>query len=162
MVKEVRGVGLFNAIEFQPPKSFGLRLLYAGFNKAHPGLFGQMIVKTLFEQEKILSQMAGNNFMVIKSLPPLVITEEQIVKYAASLERVCSLVENEKTAFWTQGLKIAAKAFTERNPRFDTSCKNGFANGWRNQSQAELQNRAVGKPVVAQRAKEMETVVAPQ
>jgi ornithine--oxo-acid transaminase len=114
MVKEIRGVGLFNAIEFQAPKSLGLKLLYAGFSKAHPGLFGQMVVKTLFEQEKILSQMAGNNFMVIKSLPPLVITEAQIIKYASALERVCERVVNEKTAFWAQGLKIAAKAFTDR------------------------------------------------
>lgn len=115
MIKEIRGVGLFNAIEFQAPKSLGLKLLYAGFSKAHPGLFGQMVVKTLFEQEKVLSQMAGNNFLVIKSLPPLVIAEAQIISYASALERVCDLVVNEKTAFWAQGLKIAAKAFSERN-----------------------------------------------
>jgi ornithine--oxo-acid transaminase len=112
MVREIRGVGLFNAIEFQAPKSLGMKLLYAGFNKAHPGLFGQMLIKTLFEQEKILSQMAGNNFMVIKSLPPLVISEEQLLKYACAMERVCQLVVDEKTVFWTQGLKIAAKALT--------------------------------------------------
>jgi len=111
MVREIRGLGLFNAIEFQAPASLGLKLLYAGFSKAHPGLFGQMIVKTLFEREKILSQMAGNNYLVIKSLPPLVVTEEQIKKYASALEQVCELIVNEKTAFWTQGLKIAAKAF---------------------------------------------------
>lgn len=115
MVKEIRGVGLFNAIEFQAPKSLGLKLLYGAFSKAHPGLFGQMMVKTLFAQEKILSQMAGNNFLAIKSLPPLVITEAHIIQYASALERVCDLVVNEKTAFWTQGLKIAAKAFAPGN-----------------------------------------------
>lgn len=108
MIREVRGIGLFNAIEFQAPKSIGLKLLYAGFTKAHPGLFGQMIVKTLFEEEKILSQMAGNNFMAIKSLPALVITEEQIGRYVSGLEHVCELAS--RTRFWTQGLKIAAKA----------------------------------------------------
>jgi ornithine--oxo-acid transaminase len=124
MVKEVRGLGLFNAIEFQSPKSLGLKLLNAGFSKAHPGLFGQMIVKTLFERQKILSQMAGNNFMAIKSLPPLIITEAQMMKYATALESVCELVVNEKTAFWSQGLKIAANAFGDRSahlpakPRF--------------------------------------------
>ena len=115
IVKEVRGVGLFNAIKFQPPKSLALKLLYAGFSRAHPGLFGQMVVKTLFEQEKILSQMAGNNFLAIKSLPPLVISEAQITQYAAALERICDLVVHDKTAFWSQGLKIAAKAFSEGN-----------------------------------------------
>ena len=128
MVKEIRGVGLFNAIEFQPPRSLALKLLYAGFSKAHPGLFGQMVVKTLFEQERILSQMAGNNYMVIKSLPPLVVTEEQVLRYASALERVCDLVVNEKTAFWAQGLKIAAKAFAPVNSLMDTSRKTTAAN----------------------------------
>jgi ornithine--oxo-acid transaminase len=117
MIKEIRGVGLFNAIEFQAPGSIGLKLLYAGFTKAHPGLFGQMIVKTLFEEEKILSQMAGNNFMAIKSLPPLVITEEQIVRYVSAWEHVCELAS--RTSFWMQGLRIAAKALAP-----DRACPN--------------------------------------
>jgi ornithine--oxo-acid transaminase len=116
MIKEIRGVGLFNAIEFQSPKSIGLKMLYSGFSMAHPGLFGQMIVKTLFEREKVLCQMAGNNFLAIKSLPPLVISEEQIIKYAASLERICDLMVNEKAAFWTHGLKIAAKVLAPEKP----------------------------------------------
>ncbi|MFO1513730.1 MAG: aspartate aminotransferase family protein [Verrucomicrobiota bacterium] len=62
MVKEIRGVGLFNAIEFQAPKSLGLKLLYAGFNKAHPGLFGQMVVKTMFEQEKFCRKWPASQF----------------------------------------------------------------------------------------------------
>jgi len=113
MVREIRGVGLFNGIEFQPPKSLSLRLLYAGFNKAHPGLFGQMVVKALFEHGKILSQMAGNNYLVIKSLPPLVLSEAQLLQYASALEHVCEMVVNDKTAFWSQGLKIATKALSD-------------------------------------------------
>jgi acetylornithine/succinyldiaminopimelate/putrescine aminotransferase len=110
MVKEVRGLGLFNAIEFQAPKSLGLKLLFAGFRQAHPGLFGQMVVKTLFEQEKILSQMAGNNFMAIKSLPALVITEVQLSRYVSALENVCERMVQEKASFWAQGLRIATNA----------------------------------------------------
>jgi len=113
MVREIRGVGLFNGIVFQPPKSMSLRLLYAGFSKAHPGLFGQMVIKALFEQGKILSQMAGNNYLVIKSLPPLVLSEAQLLQYASALERVCEMVVNDKAAFWSQGLKIASKAFSD-------------------------------------------------
>ncbi len=112
MVKEVRGLGLFNAIEFQSPKSLGLKLLFAAFTRAHPGLFGQMLVRILFQQERILSQMAGNNFMAIKSLPPLVVTESQVLTYASALENTCDMVVNEKTAFWAQGLKIASRAFS--------------------------------------------------
>ncbi len=127
MVREIRGLGLFNAIEFQAPKSLGLKLLFAGFSKAHPGLFGQMIVKTMFEQKKTLCQMAGNNFMAIKSLPPLVITEEQVARYTSALEEVCDQVVNEKTAFWTQGLKIAAKAFAPVSSIVDAPRKTNSA-----------------------------------
>lgn len=115
MVKEIRGLGLFNAIEFQPPQSLGLKILHAGFSRAHPGLFGQMIVKLLFQEVRILSQMAGNNYMVIKSLPPLTVSEAQILKYAAGLERVCELMHNDKTKFWSQGIIIASKAFKHMN-----------------------------------------------
>lgn len=111
MIKEVRGSGLFNAIQFQPPKSISLGLLYRGLAKAHPGLFGQMVVKALFEDEKILSQMAGNNFLAIKSLPPLILKEDQLTRYVSSVERVCEMMVTEKTKFWSQAIKIAAKAF---------------------------------------------------
>lgn len=113
-IKEVRGVGLFNAIEFQSPSALGLKALYNGFMAAHPGLFGQMVVKALFDQAKVLSQMAGNNYTTIKSLPPLVISEEQICKYVLGLETVCESIANYKADFWTQGLGIAAKAFRSK------------------------------------------------
>lgn len=112
-IKEVRGLGLFNAIEFQNPQSLGLKVLFGGFNMAHPGLFGQMIVSTLFKECKILSQMAGNNYLVIKSLPPLVISEDQVRQYAHGIEKVCSLIANKRAAFWTQGISIARKAFSK-------------------------------------------------
>lgn len=114
IIREVRGMGLFNAIEFQPPSSTGLKLLYNAFLRAHPGLFGQMIVKTLFEQGKVLSQMAGNDFHSIKSLPPLIISKEQIVAYAMAFEQTCEMIINDKVRFWAQGLSIAAKALSGR------------------------------------------------
>jgi len=112
MIKEIRGVGLFNAIEFQAPTSLSLKLLYHGFQKAHPGLFGQMVVKMLFEDGKILTQMAGNNYHAIKSLPPLTINEHHVHTFVQALERVCDMIVNEKTKFWSQGLAIGARAFS--------------------------------------------------
>ncbi len=110
MIKEVRGLGLFNAIEFQPPQSLSLKLLYGAFHKAHPGLFGQMFVKTLFEEAKILAQMAGHNYLVIKLIPPLMVSDAQLDQAINGVRRVLDMIENSKTHFWTQGLKIGAKA----------------------------------------------------
>lgn len=108
-IKEIRGLGLFNAIEFKAPSSFSLKVLFNGLSRAHPGLFGQMVVKTLFSERRVLSQMAGNNYLAIKSLPPLVINEQQILQYAESVEQICHMIQHAKAKFWTQGAVIAAK-----------------------------------------------------
>src|SRR4029079_12874627 len=62
MVKEVRGAGLLNGIEFQSPRSIKLRLAFEAFGKIHPGLFGQVVVMRLFQDHDILTQICGNNF----------------------------------------------------------------------------------------------------
>lgn len=114
IVKEVRGLGLMNAIEFQPPKSLGLKMLHSAFKAAHPGLFGQMIVRSLFNDQKILCQMAGNEYHVIKSMPPLIVSQEQIIRYADAMESVCEMVVSDKAKFWSQGLQIGAKAVASK------------------------------------------------
>ncbi len=64
MVSEVRGLGLLNGIVMQAPTSLRLRVPFQTFRAIHPGMFGQVIVKRLFERHNILSQICGNNFMV--------------------------------------------------------------------------------------------------
>ena len=113
-IDEIRGLGLMNAVVFKTPKSLALRALFATFSKAHPGLFGQMIVSTLFNQHKILSQMAGNNFMAIKIMPPLIITKEQLIRYAEAMESICETIVNDKAKFWPHGLNIASAAFATK------------------------------------------------
>lgn len=110
MVKEVRGVGLFNAIQFQSPSSLTLKALYKTFTAAHAGLFGQMLVMMMFDQHRYLVQMAGNNFLAIKTIPALNIPEKYLVGFVDALDAVLNAVENNKTKFWTQGLQIAARA----------------------------------------------------
>jgi ornithine--oxo-acid transaminase len=78
MVREIRGAGLLNGIEFAPPRSWRLRASFEGFRAIHDGLFGQMLVMRLFREKNILTQICGNNFMVLKAAPPLIVTEEQI------------------------------------------------------------------------------------
>jgi ornithine--oxo-acid transaminase len=73
MVAEVRGLGLLNGIVFRPPKQVRLRLAFESFRHIHPAMFGQVIVMRLFREQRILTQMCGNNFMVLKVAPPLVV-----------------------------------------------------------------------------------------
>ena len=109
MVKEVRGLGMFNTIEFGTPRSITMKLLMAGFARLHPGLFGQMCVRSLFLDSRILTQMAGHNFLALKVLLPLVATETQIDRAVAGVAALVDKMKNEKVAFWGQGMKIGAK-----------------------------------------------------
>ena len=78
MVKEVRGVGLLNGIEFQAPEKLRLRVPFEAFMKIHPGMFGQVIVMRLFRDKGFLTQMCGNNFMVLKVAPPLIVEDRHV------------------------------------------------------------------------------------
>jgi ornithine--oxo-acid transaminase len=109
MVGDVRGLGLMNGIEFRAPDSRRLRLLHSGFSKLHPGLFGQMLVRTLLRDEGILTQMCGNNFRVVKASPPLTASENEIGRFLEALGRALERIHSGM-GFWSQGLAIAARA----------------------------------------------------
>jgi ornithine--oxo-acid transaminase len=106
---QVRGLGLLNGIVLQPPSSLGLRVPFQTFHAIHPGMFGQMVVKRLFEHHNILAQICGNNFMVLKVAPPLVITHSQVEQYLDAIEAVMETVHSS-ASFWSDALNMAQRA----------------------------------------------------
>jgi ornithine--oxo-acid transaminase len=72
-------------------------------------MFGQMLVMRLFQHHNILAQMCGNNFMVLKVAPPLVITEGQIEQYLDAIEAVMETVHSS-SSFWSDALNLAQRA----------------------------------------------------
>src|ERR1700730_10829474 len=88
MVKEVRGMGLLSGIEFGAPKKLSLRVPYEAFLRIHPAMFGQIIVMRMFREKNILTQICGNNFMVLKAAPPLMIEQSQLDEFIAAWTRV--------------------------------------------------------------------------
>jgi ornithine--oxo-acid transaminase len=109
MVKEVRGVGLLCGVAFQPPKQMKLRLPFEAFRAIHPGMFGQMIVRRLFNDKGFLTQICGNDFMVLKVSPPLVVDEEDIEQFVVALRDVIAFV-HISNAFWSDALGMARRA----------------------------------------------------
>ncbi len=108
MVKEVRGTGLLNGIEFTAPRKLILRVPFEAFMKIHPGMFGQVIVMRLFRDHGFLTQICGNNFMVLKAAPPLVVEEREIDAFANGLRDVVELMHSS-SAFWTEALGLARR-----------------------------------------------------
>ena len=109
MVKEVRGSGLLLGIEFQAPRSLRLRVAFDAFLRIHPAMFGQIVVMRLFRDGGILTQICGNNFMVLKVAPPLVVTGEQIDAFVAAVVDVMELAHSSG-AFWSEALGLARRA----------------------------------------------------
>lgn len=109
MVKEVRGLGLLCGIEFQAPKKLSLRVAFEAFHRIHPAMFGQILVMRMFREKNILTQICGNNFMVLKAAPPLVVTEGQLDIFVDAIRDVVELA-HASTAFWAEALALARRA----------------------------------------------------
>ncbi len=108
LVDRVRGKGLFCGIAFRAPKQLSLRAAFEAFRALHPGLFGQVIVMNLF-QRGILTQMCGNNFMVLKAAPPLTVSEAEIAQFVGAVQAVVEMMHSSRS-FWTDALGMARRA----------------------------------------------------
>jgi ornithine--oxo-acid transaminase len=109
MVKEVRGMGLLNGIEFMPPKTLAFRALFEAFNKIHPAMFGQILVMRMFREKSILTQICGNNFMVLKAAPPLTVTPEQLDEFVTAIRDVVEMAQTS-LVFWTEALAMVRRS----------------------------------------------------
>jgi ornithine--oxo-acid transaminase len=86
VVREVRGLGLMWAMEFAEPESGSLS--WRVMERMQTGLFAQLVVVPLFTQHHILSQVAGHDLPVLKGLPPLVVSEDDIDDFVTALDDV--------------------------------------------------------------------------
>jgi ornithine--oxo-acid transaminase len=110
MFSEVRGIGMLNAVQLKAPKSLKLRLGFETLSKIHPALFGQVLVMHLFRDHGILSQVCGNNFMVLKVSPPLTIEDTQLERFVSALDQTLESVHNS-SSFWVEPIKIGQRLF---------------------------------------------------
>jgi ornithine--oxo-acid transaminase len=108
MVKAVRGEGLLMGIEFTAPQSLRLRVPFEAFMRIHPAMFGQIVVMRLFRDSGILTQICGNNFLVLKVAPPLVVTDDEINEFVSAIEQVVE-VAHSSSAFWSEALGLARR-----------------------------------------------------
>jgi ornithine--oxo-acid transaminase len=108
MISEIRGLGLLNAIEFKAPRSLKLRIPFETFAKIHPAIFGQIVVMRMFRDHGILNQVCGNEFMVLKISPPLMINDEQLDRFVLAIEQVVDAMHTS-SSFWTEALGIAQR-----------------------------------------------------
>jgi ornithine--oxo-acid transaminase len=115
IVREVRGLGLMWAIELGPPAGRAARRLWNAIERRQPGLFAQLVIVPLFRDHRILTQVAGHHMNVIKALPPLVISEEDLRQFVAALEEVLTAAEERLLrSYASLGLELGRRSLVAR------------------------------------------------
>jgi acetylornithine/succinyldiaminopimelate/putrescine aminotransferase len=71
-------------------------------------MFGQIVVMRLFRDHDILTQICGNNHLVLKAAPPLIVEDSQINRFVEATRAVVRRM-HETTAFWTEALGLARR-----------------------------------------------------
>src|SRR5947209_1645205 len=114
MVKEIRGSGLMLGIELGPPSSRVGRFSRRLMQKASEGLYPQLIVIPLHRDHGVITMAAGKND-VIKLLPPLTVSEEEIRSFLVALDAVLSDCEREAGKNWAVVRDIALATVARRH-----------------------------------------------
>ena len=113
VVREVRGLGLAWAIEFGEPQDGG-RMTYRMIERAQRGLFAQLVVVPLFTEHHILCQVAGHDMAVIRILPPLVVTDEDIDEFAEALRATIKDAQRMPKSLTKFALSAASAGLSRR------------------------------------------------
>jgi acetylornithine/succinyldiaminopimelate/putrescine aminotransferase len=87
-IADVRGRGLMVGIEFGRPATVRGKAMWSTLNAARKGLFAQMVVVPLFTEHRILTQVAGDHMAVVKLIPPLTITSDEVQEFLRAFAAV--------------------------------------------------------------------------
>lgn len=110
-VAEVRGKGLMFGIDFQRPESSPkLKAAWDALHALNFGVFGQMVIVPLLQEHRILTQVAGYHTEVIKFLPPLTITKEDLDWFLSAMRQVLQDTLRVPGAAWDTVATLAKGA----------------------------------------------------
>jgi acetylornithine/succinyldiaminopimelate/putrescine aminotransferase len=112
LLADVRGRGLMIGIEFGKPKSLKLRPGWAMLQAARVGLFAQMVVGSLFQRHRILTQVSADNMEVINLIPPLTIGEAEVKLFLDAFTDVMDDAHRGSGLMWDFGRTLVKQAVT--------------------------------------------------
>ena len=113
-LQEIRWRGLMMGIEFGSPKSLGLKTAWALIHKMDKSLFPQVAIIPLMDKHHIITQVAGHHIDVVKLLPPLVISEDDVRWFLKSFEDVLAGMHKFPGPAWDVLTDIGRMALTSR------------------------------------------------
>lgn len=113
-IREVRGLGLMIAIEFQEPKGLLQKAAWKALNAANNSLFTQMIVTALMDNHRIITQVTSHEVHAVKILPPFTITDREIDRFITAFDKVLSDASNPTGSLWKFGKRLIAASAANR------------------------------------------------
>jgi ornithine--oxo-acid transaminase len=114
-IQEIRQRGLMIGIEFGKPKSLALRSAWSMIHAADPDLFTQAVTIPLFEDHRILSQVAGHHIDVVKILPPLIVGDEELRWFLTGFEKVMENLHKFPGPVWDILKRLGIHAVSARS-----------------------------------------------
>jgi len=110
-VSAVRGKGLMFGMDFKRPTgSLRLKAAWDALHKLNFGVFSQLIIVPLLQKHRILAQVAGYHTEVIKFLPSLVVTAEDMEWFLSAMESVLADLEQVQGTAWNTMATMARGA----------------------------------------------------
>jgi ornithine--oxo-acid transaminase len=110
VLADVRGRGLMIGIEFGKPASLSARAGWNMLQKARVGLFSQMVVVALYQRHRILTQVSGDFLEVIKLIPPLTLTDNDVTEFVAAFTEVMDDATRGRGLIWEFGRTLVTQA----------------------------------------------------
>ena len=107
LVREVRGLGLMIAIEFDKPQSASLKIGWKMIHKINHDLFCQSILVPLMMDHHILAQVSGHGKDIIKLIPPLVFNQADADRFINAFDQVLAAAHRFPGPIWEVGSRLA-------------------------------------------------------
>jgi hypothetical protein len=79
-----------------------------------PALFSQLVVVPLFTDHRVLVQVAGHAMNIVRALPPLVLSEEDVDRFATALDATIARAQRMPRAMSRFALRAARGARPQR------------------------------------------------
>jgi ornithine--oxo-acid transaminase len=87
-----------------------LRAAWTAAEAAQKGLFAQLVVMALMREFNILTQVGGPDINIIKLLPPLIITEEEVKTILDAFDQVMAEAGKIRGMVWSQSRYLIKQA----------------------------------------------------
>jgi len=107
LIREVRGLGLMIAIEFDKPRSASLKIGWNMIHKINHDLFCQSILVPLMMDHHILAQVSGHGRDIIKLIPPLVFNQADADRFINAFDQVLAAAHRFPGPIWEVGSRLA-------------------------------------------------------